>query len=132
MDDVNTFERTLKVGVLVHLEGPPEAGYGKYCECGPMRTNLLQGAVFAWEKALEMKIFPTCRTVPPAGMAETAFLQAMEAFVCYPHSPTFSWSRVARCNHWVHLSRIGETSVVVVVRIMWSDLWVKLSRCSSD
>lgn len=90
MDDANTFERTLKVGVLVRLEGPPEAGYETYCECGLMKMNLVPRAAFAWARALGMKVFPVCRTGPPAAMAKTVFLQAMVKFVCLPHSPRSS------------------------------------------
>lgn len=89
VDDASRFE-TLKVGVLVRLEGPPEAGYETYCGGEPTKMNLVPKAVFAWVRALGMKTFPVCRTGPPVAMAKTVVPQATVRFVCLPHSPTSS------------------------------------------
>lgn len=129
--DVNTFERTLNVGVFEHSEGPPEVGYETYCVCGLMRMNPVLGAVFALVRVPETMIFPICRTEPPAVMAKTVALPMMAKSVYLPHSPTSSWSRVARYNHWVRLPKTEETKVVAVQIMRWG-LWVTLSRRSYD
>lgn len=126
--DENTSERILNVGVFVRLEGPPEVGYETCCVCGPMKMNQVLGAEFALVRVPETKIFPICRTELPAVTAKTVVLLAMGESVYLPHSRTSSWSRVARCNHWVHLPRIEEMRAVVEVQIMRWGLWVKLLR----
>lgn len=130
--DVNTFERALNVGVFGHLEGLPEADYETYCVCGLMKMNLVLGAVFALVRVPEMMIFPICRTKPPAMMAKTVALPTMAKSVYLPHSPTSSWSRVARYNHWVRLPKTEEMKAAVAVQIMRWDLWVTLSRRLCD
>lgn len=126
--DANTSETTLKVEVFVRLEGPPRVGHETYCAYGPKKMNLAQVVVFALEKVLGTMVFPTCRTEPPAVMAETVVLPATVKSAYLPHSPTSSWSRVVKCSHWVHLPKIGGMREVATAQIMLSDLWVKLSR----